>query len=132
LNKSTAANANLRLLTVALRECMPALDLTAFAALTGFDWIGDAPDGNDGLRQILMTRPDVVVVPWGLTGLKLLRALVHLRRQGISPLVVAVMPEAPSRELPSHDGVVTVEADQFGDHLADHLHRLRADDAQEP
>ena len=94
MHKPTAANANFRLLTVALRECAPALDLAAFAALPGFVWIGDAPDGNDGLRQILMTRPDVVVVPLGLTGLKLLRALVHLRKQGISPLVVAVTPKA--------------------------------------
>ena len=94
MNTPTAASTHFRLLTVALRECTPALDLATFAALPGFDWIGDAPDCNDGLRQILMTRPDVVVVPWGLAGLKLLRALDHLREEGISPLVVAVAPEA--------------------------------------
>jgi hypothetical protein len=42
---------NLRLLTIALQECTPALELATFAALPGFDWIGDAADCNEGLRQ---------------------------------------------------------------------------------
>ena len=118
---------NLQLLTIALQECTPALELATFAALPGFDWIGDAADCNEGLRQALMINPDVIVMPWSAAALKLLRVLVHLRRRGISPLVVVVTPEWLPCELPPRDGVVTVGMNELGGGLAERLRRLRAD-----
>lgn len=119
---------NLRLLTIALQECTPALELATFAALPGFDWIGDAADCNEGLRQALMINPEVIVMPWSAATLKLLRALVHLRRRGISPLVVVVVtPEWLPCELPPCDGVVTVGMNELGGGLAERLRRLCAD-----
>lgn len=110
------------------------MEFATFAALPDFEWVGDAPDHNEGLRQILMVHPDVIVVPWSAAALKLLRALVLMREQGISPLplVVAVTPEAPRHELPARDGVITVGADQFGGDLADRLRQLRAALTQNP
>ncbi len=121
---------NFRLLTVALQECTPTLNLAAFAALPGFEWIGDTADWNEGLRQILMTRPDVVVAPWSMAALKLLQALVYLRQQGIVPMMVAVTPETLLRELPPRDGVVTVSQEQIEPGLADRLRQLLANQAQ--
>lgn len=118
---------NLRLLTIALQECTPALERATFAALRGFDWIGDAADCNEGLRQTLMINPDVIVMPWSAAALKLLRVLVHLRRWDISPLVVMVTPEWLPCEIPPRDGVVTVGMNELGGDLAEFLHLLRAD-----
>jgi hypothetical protein len=110
------------------------MEFATFATLPDFEWIGDAPDHNEGLRQILMVHPDVIVVPWSAAALKLLRALVFMREQGISPLplVVALTPEAPRHELLARDGVITVGADRFGDDLADRLRQLRAALTQNP
>lgn len=134
MSKLTTSSKRFKLLTIALRECALSFDRAKLAALPDFEWIGDASDHNEGLRQILMTNPDVIVVPWSVAALKLLRALVHMREQGISPLslVVALTPEAPRHELSARDDVIAVGADQFGDDLADRLRQLRATLTQNP
>ena len=122
---------DLRLLTIALQECVPALERATFAALPGFDWIGDAADCNDGLRQVLMINPDVIVMPWSAAGLKLIRVLIHLRRWNISPLIVVVTSEWLPCELPPRDSVITVGINDLDGGLAEFLHLLRADATKE-
>ncbi|MCP5159781.1 MAG: response regulator transcription factor [Gammaproteobacteria bacterium] len=119
----------LRLLTVAVQQCAPVLESAKLAALPGFEVIGDAIDYNEGLRQILMVQPDVVVMRWSLTASKLLRVLAYLCQQKIcpSPFVVAITAEAPQPELLSYEGVAMIRTDRFDDNLADWLrqHQLR-------
>lgn len=126
MGKSVDSIRNFRLLAVALRGSDPAINSIGLAALPGFDLVGEAADCDDGLRQVLMTRPDVIVLPWSAATLKLLRALVHLRKDGFSPLVVAVTSEAPVRELPPRDGLVSVGMDQLHGDLAERLRQLLA------
>jgi chemotaxis response regulator CheB len=97
------------LLTVALHECEPSLDVAAFAALPGFEWVGDVADYNEGLRQVLMKRPDVVATPLNSAASKLLQVLAYLRRQGVAPVVMAVASEASRRELPPSAEVFAID-----------------------
>lgn len=129
MGKPVHFNRNFRLLAIGLRKNHPTVNAARLATLPGFELIGEAADYDDGLRQTLMTRPDVIVLPWSLAALKLLRALVYLRAEGISPLVVAVTPEALPHDLPPRDGVVTVGMDSLGGDLAERL-RLLLDDPE--
>ena len=82
---------------------------------------------RDGLRQALMTYPDVIVLPWAALSMKLLRALVDLRSPRFAPLVVMVTPEAPPHDLTPCDGIVALEARQlYQDGLATLLQSLLA------
>jgi hypothetical protein len=77
---------SIRVLTIGIQEG----NLTEFAALPGIKVIGNAHDCDDGLRQTLMTYPDVIALPWNAPALKLLRALAHLHDERYSPVVVIV------------------------------------------
>lgn len=79
---------SIRVLTVGMQKGNPALNLAEFATIPGIELIGNAHDCDDGLRQTLMTSPDVIVLPWNAPALKLLRALAHLRNERYSPVVV--------------------------------------------
>lgn len=113
MGQPTSSNRNFRLLAIALQACQPPVDLARLAAQPGLDWIGHAADCDDGLRQALMTYPDIIVLPWAALSLKLLRALVDLRSPRFAPLVVMITPEAPPHDLIPCDGVVALEARQL-------------------
>lgn len=113
MKQPIASQNSWRLLTVALHECEPTLDLAAFAALPGFEWIGDVSDYNEGLRQILMTRPDVVATPWNPAALKLLQVLAYLRRQGTVPVVMAVASKASRLDLPPSNDVFAIDPEHI-------------------
>lgn len=123
---------DLRVLTIALRECAPALDPAVFTALPGIEWIGDAADCNDGLRQILMVRPDAIAMPWSAAALKLLRALAHWRGRHPTPVAVMVAPERFPYPLPPRDGVITVGIDELDAGLAGRLRRLLSEQSGAP
>lgn len=122
----------LRVLTIALRECAPALEPAVFAALPGIEWIGDAADCNEGLRQILMVRPDAIAMPWSAAALKLLRALTHYRSRHPVPVAMMVAPERLPHPLPARDGVITVGIDELNASLADRLRRLLSEQSGAP
>lgn len=113
MGQPASSNRNFRLLAIALQVCQPPVDLARLAAQPGLDWIGHATDCDDGLRQALMTYPDVIVLPWAALSMKLLRALVDLRSPRFAPLVVMVTPEAPPHDLTPCDGIVALEARQL-------------------
>lgn len=131
MNSPHHSGRNLRLLAVALQENHPTVNFAQLATLPGFELIDEAADYNDGLRLTLMTRPDVIVLPWSLGAMKLLRALDHLREEGLAPLVVAVVPETLPSDLPPRDGMAVIGIDQFDGGLAARLRRLLADQANQ-
>jgi len=130
MGKLVDSNRNFRLLAVALHGSDLAMNSIELAAWPGFDLVGEAADYDDGLRQVLMTKPDVIVLPWSVAALQLFRALMHLRNEGFSPLVVAVTSEPLVRELPPHDGLVSVGVDQLDGSLVERLRQLLAAPAQ--
>lgn len=125
-HQSTAANPTFRLLTAALHECVPSLDPAIFAALPGFQWIGDTADYNEGLRRILMNRPDIVMVPWNRATLKLLEVLVYLRRRDVTTQMLVVTSAAVRRELAPREDVLAISPEHLVPSLANHLCRLLA------
>ncbi|MDG4551582.1 MAG: hypothetical protein P9F19_05760 [Candidatus Contendobacter sp.] len=127
MNPSTRSGRNFRLLTIALQTCQPPVDWARLAAQPGLDWVGDAADCDDGLRQALMTYPDAIVLPWtGLT-MKLVRAFAGLRGECFAPLVVAIMPEGPCEDFAPCDGAAVLKVEQlYQDGLAAVLQSLLA------
>ncbi|MCB1918961.1 MAG: hypothetical protein KDJ28_03125 [Candidatus Competibacteraceae bacterium] len=86
----TDTQGSIRVLTIGMHKGNLAQERSKFAAVPGFALIGDAADCDDGLRQTLMTCPDVIVLPWDAPMLKLLRAVAHLRDERFSPVIVIV------------------------------------------
>jgi hypothetical protein len=131
MEKPACAERKIRLLTIASREWSSMSSLAGLAALPGFELIGDAVDCNDGLRQALMTRPDVIVLPWSAPALKLRSAIAYLRDENRdefgSPLMVAVAEAgAPPDRFTPHDGIVVVGMERFNGGLAEGLRLLLA------
>ena len=122
----------IRLLVVTPQEGSPSLDVPRLVACPReMKWVRVATDCNDGLRLILMTYPDVIVLPWSAAAVKLLRALDHLRNPRFSPQVVVVTDlSAPPESFILPDGVITVGVDPLHpDGLTDSLRSVLADNS---
>ncbi len=120
----------IRLLVVTPQQGSPSLDVARLVACPRGMWlVRVATDCNDGLRLILMTHPDVIVLPWSVAAAKLLRALDHLRNPCFSPQVVVVTElAAPPESLTLLDGVITIRVDPLHpDGLTDSLRTVLAD-----
>ncbi|NJM13439.1 MAG: hypothetical protein HC889_17605 [Synechococcaceae cyanobacterium SM1_2_3] len=120
----------IRLLVVTPQEGSPSLDVARLVACPiEMKWIRVATDCNDGLRLILMTYPDVIVLPWSAAAAKLLRVIDHLRNPRFSPQVVVVTElPAPPESLTLSDGVMTIGVDPLHpDGLTDSLRAMLAD-----
>ncbi len=103
----------LRVLVVELGDRYPPLDVDRLTAcLKRMRLVGIASDCDDALRLILMTYPDVIVLPWSVSAAKLLRALDYLRNPRFSPRVLVVTdPCAPVEGFTPPEGVVAVDVD---------------------
>ena len=115
---------SIRVLTIGMHKGNLAQERAKFAAIPGFVLIGDAVDCNDGLRRTLMTYPDVIVLPRNAPALKLLRAVVHLRDERFSPVVVIVTGVATAPNIfEVCEDIAILGAEQLDETLAE---RLRA------
>lgn len=116
---------SIRILTIGMHKGNLAQERAKFATVPGFALIGDAADCNDGLRQTLMTYPDVIVLPWDAPTLKLLlRAVAHLRDERFSPVVVIITGVATTPNIfEVCEDIAILGAEQLNETLAE---RLRA------
>lgn len=128
MDQSTGSSRNFRLLTIALQACEPPVELARLLAQPGVEWVGHATNCDDGLRQALMTYPDVIILPLMEFTIKLLRLLTSLRGEHFAPLVVAVTPKAAFLEdLRPCEGAVFLRVEQlYQDGLAVLLRSLLA------
>ncbi|MCB1767595.1 MAG: hypothetical protein KDJ22_16315 [Candidatus Competibacteraceae bacterium] len=115
---------SIRVLTIGMHKGNLAQERVKFATVPGFTLIGDAMDCDDGLRQTLMTHPDVIVLPRDAPALKLLRAVAHLRDERFSPVVVIVTGVATTPSIfEVCEDIAILGAEQLDETLAE---RLRA------
>jgi DNA-binding NarL/FixJ family response regulator len=75
--------------------------------------VGVASDCDDALRLILMTCPDIIILPWSAMAANLIRAIERLRDRRFSPRVVVVTPPPAALEghlLPAGVTAIAVDA----------------------
>lgn len=107
----------LRLLVIAPWNSILAMDAILFGTLTGFERVSISTDCDDGLRLALMMDPDVILLTWSASALKLLNALIHLRGEQSTPLIAVVADSAsPPDGLFPNDDILVISADQLNDH----------------
>jgi len=93
---SASASNPVRVLTVDDHRVFHDAARALIAATAGFEWIGAASSGEEGIQQAERRRPDLVLMDVHMPGIGGLEAAREIASRGLPTIVVLVTADEPS------------------------------------
>lgn len=121
-------SAPVRVLTVDDQPTFHDAAHTLIAATAGFEWIGSASCGEDGVRQTERLEPDLVLMDVRMPGIGGTEAARQIASRGLPAIVVLVTAEESLSDIPGGTGAEIVPKR----HLTRKLLKRLWDDRSEP